>query len=129
MPIWEHTQRPMVVGRDRGVVEEAKRIGRVSRVFAAPVFSVRVLMQALRVHPWPKNLLVLAPVFLSHPWGNWTTESSDAFELVLEDPQHLPVEISQGDSLHVQCGGDQSTQGSQLGKQKVGVCPIIRAAR
>lgn len=73
-PIWAASAEPMVVTRSRAVTRRLLRArGESVRRFDGDVRSSRggtSLLRAMRPHQWTKNLLLLAPVALSHQLGN-----------------------------------------------------------
>lgn len=73
-PIWDASAEPMVVTRCPAVTRRLlRRRGETVRRFDDDARRARRavnLLRAMRPHQWTKNLLLLAPVALSHQLGN-----------------------------------------------------------
>ena len=68
LPIWKHAASAVVVSRSRALTRQARQLTQVEAHFEPEGASARVLLRALRVHQWSKNLLVFAPLFAAHLW-------------------------------------------------------------
>lgn len=67
LPIWKASAGAVVVGSNRAVLKELRRCGvTIYRHFPTQSSLLRVMSRAIRVHQWPKNFLVLLPIFLGH---------------------------------------------------------------
>jgi len=72
LPVWEAARSAGLVGPEDGA--RARLAGRIKKstpvewVFTTPRISVKDCVQALRVHQWSKNLLLLVPVISAHQW-------------------------------------------------------------
>jgi 4-hydroxybenzoate polyprenyltransferase len=64
--VWASARRAIVVTSDPGLVERARRAGAQAQQIRVAGRSAAVLWKALRVHQWPKNLLVLVPLVAAH---------------------------------------------------------------
>lgn len=70
LPVWRHAGQALVCGANGSLLKRLDREHiRTERVFRFPRKIVASLAQALRVHQWPKNLLIWVPLFLSHRIG------------------------------------------------------------
>jgi 4-hydroxybenzoate polyprenyltransferase len=70
LPIWKHAASAVVVSRSRSLAEQAQRLTKVEVHYEPEGVSAKVLLRALRVHQWSKNLLVFAPLFAAHLWNS-----------------------------------------------------------
>src|ERR1044071_4358863 len=70
LPVWRQADQAVVCGADGSLLRRLEREQiRTERVFHSPGKVISRLAQALRVHQWPKNLLIWVPLFLSHRIG------------------------------------------------------------
>ncbi|MBM3485659.1 MAG: UbiA family prenyltransferase [Alphaproteobacteria bacterium] len=67
--IWPHAREAIVVSPGRGVLDRARRIARVGRVFDAGGGRLADYLRALQPYQWLKNLLLLVPLFAAHRVG------------------------------------------------------------
>jgi 4-hydroxybenzoate polyprenyltransferase len=70
LPVWAEANEAIVVNAPACLVNRAKALTPVSRVFSEPVKWVKLIAKALRVHQWAKNVLVFIPVVASHQLTN-----------------------------------------------------------
>ena len=66
MPAWRAAERQLVVGGSIRLRETLHREGREVQEFEGNDPTLAVLIRALRVHQWVKNLLVFVPVLMAH---------------------------------------------------------------
>jgi 4-hydroxybenzoate polyprenyltransferase len=66
LPVWTAAGEAIVVSQNQRLVEEARRVGNVRRVFAAGRQRWHVFARAIRVHQWVKNLLVFVAPTMAH---------------------------------------------------------------
>ena len=66
VPVWEQSQGAIVVGSKRKILEAIRQSGIPIYAQFPSTASYRTIAKAIRVHQWPKNLLVLLPIFLGH---------------------------------------------------------------
>lgn len=64
--VWSSAAAIHIVNPERGVLAAAKKIGPVATVIENNHSYLRVLIKALRIHQWAKNLLVFVPLLASH---------------------------------------------------------------
>lgn len=62
LPIWQAAQAAVLVGVSPGVTEQVKRAVPVEHEIQANRAGLAVLLKALRVHQWLKNLLLFVPL-------------------------------------------------------------------
>lgn len=65
VPVWQSAERAVVVG-DARIARLAAQASIVERVFPAQHGGPKAWLEALRVHQWVKNALVLLPALLAH---------------------------------------------------------------
>ena len=63
--VWQCARQAIVVGSN-GLVERARKVAAVDRVFPVSRPSLRTWIKAARLHQWVKNALVLVPPLLAH---------------------------------------------------------------
>lgn len=68
LPVWRVARRGIVVGGSERLRAAARGAVEVERAFDRPAGSWRDWLRAMRLHQWPKNLLVFLPLFASHRW-------------------------------------------------------------
>ncbi len=73
LAVWPHAFRSIVVDAPPGVLRQAKKSGNVTDVFTSSSLSLGVLIRALRVHQWLKNILLFMPLFAAHAYGDLQT--------------------------------------------------------
>jgi 4-hydroxybenzoate polyprenyltransferase len=66
LAVWKSSEKIYVVNPDKGVLNAAKRISTVSRLFEDRGSYLKTLAKALRLHQWSKNLLIFVPLLASH---------------------------------------------------------------
>jgi 4-hydroxybenzoate polyprenyltransferase len=66
MTIWEHAQEGIAVSSSARLVDAARKVTAVQRVFTGQRTSFRTLLSAIRVYQWVKNLLVFVALLTSH---------------------------------------------------------------
>ncbi len=63
--VWRSSRQAIVVG-NRSLVDGARRVAAVSRVFPVQGPSLRLWLKAARLHQWVKNVLIFLPALLAH---------------------------------------------------------------
>jgi len=69
VPVWREARRAMVVGGHR-IVQAARRVAEIERVFPPERARLSRLPKALRLHQWVKNLLIFLPLLAAHQIGD-----------------------------------------------------------
>lgn len=64
--VWRHARRAIVVNAAPRLVDQAREVCEVERVFAPDPASWRSWSRALRLHQWLKNILIFAPLAAGH---------------------------------------------------------------
>jgi 4-hydroxybenzoate polyprenyltransferase len=70
LPVWARCRRAIVVGPDAALRGAAAGVAEVERDFAVPRGGLTAWWAELRLHHWPKNLLVFLPLFGAHKLGD-----------------------------------------------------------
>src|SRR5580700_4425782 len=68
LKVWARARRIVVVNAGPGVVQAARKMGDVEKIFERPRWTVKDLARWLRVHQWAKNVLLLVPLVGAHRW-------------------------------------------------------------
>lgn len=70
--VWSSASLIHVANPGWGVLNRARRLGEIGRVFDERPPRFRTLLRVLRVHQWTKNALVFVPLLASHRLLEWT---------------------------------------------------------
>ncbi len=70
MDVWREATSVVCVASRDGFARRVEAAYPGAKVISKPRFSAAVLLKALRVHQWLKNLLLFAPIILAHQWLN-----------------------------------------------------------
>ncbi len=71
LKVWQHAAAAIIVNAPKKVTLQAKKITEVEEVFPREKkTSFMVLLKAIRLHQWSKNLLIFTALILSHNWSN-----------------------------------------------------------
>jgi 4-hydroxybenzoate polyprenyltransferase/phosphoserine phosphatase len=65
LPVWREARHAIVVGGP-DLERAARQVAKVERVFAPEQDRFPVLLRALRLHQWAKNLLIFLPLLAAH---------------------------------------------------------------
>lgn len=68
--VWRAARQALVVGGNPGVTAAARRVAPEARELPADPRRPSAWLRALRLHQWPKNLLVLVPLLTAHRWND-----------------------------------------------------------
>ncbi len=74
LSIWRRANRAIVVNASEGLVDAARKVCEVDRIFPSQRPGIGTWMRTLRVHQWLKNLLLFIPLFAAHratEWAAW----------------------------------------------------------
>ena len=75
--VWQHAAAAIVVNGSDSLIQKAKKLTMVEEVFPKEhKTSLKVILKAIRIHQWAKNMLIFTALILSHNWFN-----TDALEL------------------------------------------------
>ena len=67
LAVWKEARGAVVVG-SASVLDKCRNLTNILGFFERRV-SIKVLIKALRVHQWAKNLLLFLPMLLAHQWS------------------------------------------------------------
>jgi len=70
LPVWAAARFSYVVSSNQKLLEKARTVSSIERVFPSPGPTLKTWLRALRVHQWAKNLLLLVPLAGAHQWHN-----------------------------------------------------------
>lgn len=83
IPVWQHASEAILVNASAGLNQSlTRRRISVSRVFRKRQGAWKSFLRAIRVHQWAKNVLVFAPLLLSHNIANIQKLSSGIIAFV-----------------------------------------------
>ena len=71
MKVWRVAGAAIVVNAPAGLVLAAEQIGPVEAVLPRAKATWRLVLKAMRLHQWPKNILIFAPLVLAHKVLYW----------------------------------------------------------
>jgi 4-hydroxybenzoate polyprenyltransferase/phosphoserine phosphatase len=66
LPIWRAARQAILVNVTPRLAEEARQQARVTRIFEERTSLLATMAGVLRVHHWPKNLLLFVPAIAGH---------------------------------------------------------------
>jgi 4-hydroxybenzoate polyprenyltransferase len=64
--VWRSAREAIVVNPERGVFRKAERVAKVGQVLSTKPSQTRSWFNALRLHQWTKNVLIVLPLLASH---------------------------------------------------------------
>lgn len=68
--IWKHATEAVVVNASSSLLRRAHQVTCVSQVFPRKPGKTALILRAIRVHQWVKNLLLILPLLLAHKFLN-----------------------------------------------------------
>ena len=69
--VWKHAAAAIVVNASDALATKAKQVTSIEESFPAEKKpSLKVILKAMRIHQWVKNLLIFTALVLSHNWFN-----------------------------------------------------------
>lgn len=74
--VWTHARHAIVVNAPAKVLEQAKKVCEVTRIYPPFGQVVRTTLRAMRVHQWLKNLLLFIPALAAHQLFHGTAFAS-----------------------------------------------------
>ncbi len=78
--VWQHAAAAIVVNASQTVLTKAKQICPVEEIFtASQSLSLKLILRAIRIHQWAKNILIFTALILSHSWFNTEALTSIIF--------------------------------------------------
>lgn len=69
--VWQHSAAAIVVNASASLLKKAKKITEIEEVIPNEhKISFKIVLKAIRLHQWSKNLLIFTALILSHSWFN-----------------------------------------------------------
>lgn len=68
--VWKSSQNAIVVNGSKSLTEKAAKIVPVSAEFPKKPFRLKVVLKAIRIHQWAKNVLIFIPLLAAHQMFN-----------------------------------------------------------
>lgn len=69
LKIWQHAAAAVVVNASDTLTNKAKQATSIEKIMPAKQkLSIKIILKAIRVHQWTKNLLVFTALILAHAW-------------------------------------------------------------
>lgn len=72
LKVWKHAGEAFVVSSRSGLEKKAAKVCPVAHVFYSKVNLLKLLLKAIRLHQWTKNILILAPLILAHKLNDFS---------------------------------------------------------
>lgn len=70
LAVWREAAKAVIVNAPAGVVEQARKLATVEKLFPRHAVSARTWGRVLRMHQWMKNLLLFVPLLGAHQFTN-----------------------------------------------------------
>ena len=71
LDVWKHAAAAIVVNGSDALTKKAKTLTNVEKEFPKEhKTSFKVILKAIRIHQWAKNMLIFTALILSHNWFN-----------------------------------------------------------
>lgn len=71
LKIWRHAAAAIVVNGSEALNSKAQQLTSIEEIFPTKQKpSLKVILKAMRIHQWVKNLLIFTALILSHSWFN-----------------------------------------------------------
>ena len=78
--VWQHAAAAIVVNGSEKLNQKAKKLTTIEQKFPLKnKISFKIILKAIRVHQWVKNLLIFTALILSHSWFDIDALQSIAF--------------------------------------------------
>jgi 4-hydroxybenzoate polyprenyltransferase len=69
--VWQHAAAAVVVNGSEALTNKTKQMTAIEKTFPAEHKpSLKIILKAMRIHQWAKNLLIFTALILSHSWFN-----------------------------------------------------------
>ena len=69
--VWQHAAAAIVVNASAKLIQKAKQISTIEEIFPIKKkISFKIILRAIRLHQWAKNILIFTALILSHNWFN-----------------------------------------------------------
>ncbi|MDR3515492.1 MAG: UbiA family prenyltransferase [Azospirillaceae bacterium] len=70
LPVWQRARRAIVVNASAALATQVSACCEIEQVFPTLTLNGAVWRRALRIHQWPKNLLLFVPMLAAHHIAN-----------------------------------------------------------
>lgn len=69
--VWQHAAAAVVVNASKALAAKTKALTSIEEIFPTEHKpSVKIILKAIRIHQWVKNILIFTALLLSHNWFN-----------------------------------------------------------
>lgn len=65
-PVWQGARKAIVVGASQKVLNKAKQIADVDKIFEYKNSKLKLIIKQIRVYQWVKNILIFLPLLMAH---------------------------------------------------------------
>ena len=80
LDVWQHAAAAIVVNGSNALSQKAKKLTLIEEEFPKKhKTSIKVILKAIRLHQWAKNMLIFTALILSHSWFNSTAVQLSIF--------------------------------------------------
>jgi 4-hydroxybenzoate polyprenyltransferase len=77
LDVWKHAAAAIVVNGSETLTNKATQITNIEKIFPAEHKpSLKIILKAIRIHQWAKNMLIFTALILSHSWFNADAQQS-----------------------------------------------------
>lgn len=66
LAVWKNVKQAIIVNGSSTLIKRAKKIANIDKIFPRQSLTLKSLVKALRVHQYPKNILIFTPLFAGH---------------------------------------------------------------
>lgn len=71
LAVWQHSASAVVVNASDRLLKKVEKITTIEEVFPnKEPTSFKIILKAIRIHQWSKNMLIFVALILSHNWFN-----------------------------------------------------------
>lgn len=71
LQVWQHAAAAIVVNASEKLISDTQKVTTVEEIFNPKERpSLKIILKAIRIHQWTKNLLIFTALVLSHNWFN-----------------------------------------------------------
>lgn len=70
LKIWPHAREAILVNASRRLLSKARKITSVSHIFNDKKMLLKMVIKALRIHQWAKNILIFVALIVAHKVNN-----------------------------------------------------------
>jgi len=70
LSVWRQANKAILVDTPKDIIEHVKRHTPIDHIFSERKNPFKILLRALRIHQWVKNILIFVPIFTAHGFFN-----------------------------------------------------------